>query len=70
MRSALLLALLCASPLTAQSREIAPFAGWMEGGAVSLGGENTDIDGAPVGFDFVSGSINKLSAASVLIWLP
>src|SRR5215213_7887456 len=41
--------MIAAAPMPAQSRELTPFIGWMEGGAVELDGEDTGIDGAFVG---------------------
>ncbi len=39
---------LCAPTALAQTYEVTPFLGWQEGGAVTLGDEDTGLDGAPV----------------------
>src|SRR5688500_8748364 len=43
-----ILLILLASPALAQTYEVTPFLGWQEGGAVTLGDEDTSLDGAPV----------------------
>ena len=50
LRRTLLIALayvLLASSTSAQTWEVTPFLGWQEGGAVTLGDEDTGLDGAP-----------------------
>jgi hypothetical protein len=43
----LFLTLFATAPLFAQRGEVTPFVGWQEGGAVSIGNESADLEGAP-----------------------
>jgi hypothetical protein len=50
----LFLVLFTTVPLFAQRGEVTPFVGWQEGGAVSIGNESADLEGAPAFGVFVT----------------